>query len=192
MLTCVRIAGVALMLVTIKSMAADPIVDSPDNYPSQRFNGRKHLIDPEHGAYGVPFNASEADIVKAFGRPNGVYQMSDDRRALIYGKSNALILKGGRFVEIYVTEQLLDWDFANRIEPHPFFDDGTWEVVPGIKKDMAFDKIKAVVGANLGDAKYEATYTTDHATIKLRFASSRNSEQETPKYVLMSVSIRHH
>jgi hypothetical protein len=186
------LAVAALLLLAATCQAAEPFLASPDDYRSQQFKNRSRVIDPDQGAYGVPFNASEGEIVKAFGPPNGIYQMSEDRRALLYGKSHAFVLKAGKFKELYLSDHLFDWKFVERIESHPFFDDEAWEIRPGLKKHMDYQAVKALVGNVLGNPKYEATYTTDRATVSLMFATMTAPGQEPPQYQLHSFSIRYH
>ena len=192
-----RIATLCLSLLSFAApatvwAASEFIVVPPDSYQPQYFKHRSREIDPNQGAYGLPFNAGEAEMIKAFGPPSGVFQASEIRKAFFYGKSHIFVLKNGKFKELYVSDHMLDWDFAKNIEPHPFFDSNNWEVKPGLKKGMEFQQVKAKVGNSLGAPSYQVTYTTDRANLMLRFSGTSSPGREGGEYHLYGFSLRAH
>lgn len=80
------------------------------------------VIDPDRGVYGVPFGSTEKQLVEKLGAPSGAIQLSSSRRALIYGKSHAFVLRRGTFRMLVVSQSVLDYRVSDGMEPHPTVD----------------------------------------------------------------------
>lgn len=165
-------------------------LSGPEDYRPQQFKTLSKEIDPDRGAYGVPFNTGEKEIIAVLGTPSGIYRISELRTVLFYGKSHAFVLKNGKFKELYVSDHVLDWRLVNVMEAHPFFDDGRWELKPGIKQQMSFQQVREKLGNELGDPNYQVKYTSNRASIELQFYGTSSPDRKKSDYRLNGFVIR--
>jgi hypothetical protein len=82
-------------------------------------------IDPDKSVYGVPFGASENQLIAKLGAPSGTIQLSASRRALIYGKGHAFIIRKGVFRSVMISDHMLDYRLISGMEPHAQVDAGS-------------------------------------------------------------------
>lgn len=68
-------------------------VQSPSG-PADDVRSRVAAVDPSNGTtivpdvsiYGIPFGASEEQVIARFGKPNGYIQLLNKKSAMLYGK----------------------------------------------------------------------------------------------------------
>jgi hypothetical protein len=141
-------------------------------------------IDPDRGAYGVAFGSTEKQIVEKLGTPTGTVQLSSTRRALIYGKSHAFILRKGAFRTLIVVDSVLDYRLSQGMESHPVVDSISWTLGPGIKDGMSYAQVAKALGraASLGD--YNLAYETTNARVELQFAGMQGARGDPESFSL--------
>ena len=130
----------------------------------------KAFIDPVKGIYGLRFGSTIDETYKYFGKPSGVFQISESRVMLMYGKSHTLIFRKGKLFCVMVTDCQLHWELGNMMEEHPFFDRG-WILEPGITSRTSKKRVKEILGRDIPDNTYQWSYDKGDATIELNFTS---------------------
>lgn len=142
------------------------------------------VIDPDSGAYGIAFGSTEKQIVDKLGAPTGTVQLSSTRRALLYGKNHAFILRKGAFRTLVVVDGVLDYRLSQGMEAHSVIDSINWTLGPGIKDGMSYAQVAKAIGrpASLGD--YDLTYETSHSRIELQFAGMQGSRRDPEAFSL--------
>lgn len=141
-------------------------------------------IDPDRGVYGIAFGSTEKQIVEKLGAPTGTVQLSSTRRALIYGKSHAFIIRKGSFRTLMVVDSVLDYRLSQGMESHPVIDSISWTLGPGIKDGMSYAQVaKALKRADsLGD--YNLSYETTNAKVELQFSGMQGARGDPESFSL--------
>lgn len=149
------------------------------------------IIDPDRGAYGVPFGSTEKQVIEKLGAPTGTIQLSSTRRALIYGKSHAFIIRKGTFRTLIVTDSVLDYRLSQGMESHPVIDSISWTLGPGIKDGMSYAQVAKALGraASIGD--YNLAYETSNARIELQFSGMQGARGDPESFSLRGFVIEY-
>ena len=149
------------------------------------------IIDPDHGAYGVPFGSTEKQVVEKLGTPTGTVQLSSTRRALIYGKSHAFIIRKGTFRALIFADSVLDYRLSQGMESHPVVDSINWTLGPGIKDGMSYAQVAKVLGRadKIGD--YNLAYETANARIELQFSGMQGARGDPESFSLRGFVIEY-
>jgi hypothetical protein len=142
------------------------------------------LIDPDRNVYGVPFGATEKQLIEKLGAPSGTIQLSATRRALIYGKTHSFIFRKGTLRTLIVSESILDYRLGRSMEPHPVVDSLNWTLAPGIKKGMSFAQISKLMKRDDSRGDYNLAYETSNAQVELQFAGMRSSRDDSESFSL--------
>ena len=142
------------------------------------------VIDPDRGAYGIAFGSTEKQIVEKLGAPTGTVQLSATRRALIYGKGHAFIIRKGTFRTLIVVDNVLDYRLSQGMESHPVVDSISWTLGPGIKDGMSYAQVAKALGRadSLGD--YNLAYETANARVELQFAGMQGARGDPESFSL--------
>lgn len=181
--------AIALLALSGAPCHAEPLQLNPQYSPSF-FKMRQKVIDPDKAAYGVPFGATEADLLKALGDPSGVIVSSNTVKVLIYGSSHMFLLKNGRFRELLIGDHVIDWRISQRMEKVPFFDGSGWTLTPGINAQMSFEKVASIL-KKPAKPEYRLSYETKNAEVELQFTSMSENGKEKG-FVLRGVSIKNY
>jgi hypothetical protein len=147
------------------------------------------IIDPDRGAYGIAFGSTEKQIVEKLGTPTGTVQLSSTRRALIYGKSHAFIIRKGTFRTLVVVDSVLDYRLSQGMESHPIVDSVSWTLGPGIKDGMSYAQVAKALGRadSLGD--YNLAYETKNARVELQFSGMQGARGDPESFSLRGFTI---
>ena len=166
---------VAILLVTLSFAGIGEAADK---------GALSSIIDPDRGAYGIAFGSTEKQIVEKLGAPTGTVQLSSTRRALIYGKGHAFIIRKGTFRTLIVVDSVLDYRLSQGMESHPVIDSISWTLGPGIKDGMSYAQVaKALKRADsLGD--YNLSYETTNARVELQFAGMQGARGDPESFSL--------
>lgn len=142
------------------------------------------IIDPDRGAYGIAFGSTEKQIVEILGAPSGTVQLSSTRRALIYGKGHAFIIRKGTFRTLIVVDSILDYRLSQGMESHPVVDSINWTLGPGVKEGMSYAQVAKALGRadSLGD--YNLAYETNSARVELQFAGMQGARGDPESFSL--------
>ena len=161
-------------------------------YRPKQFQGRDTAIDPDSSVYGVKFGSTEAEVVAAFGEPQGVIIINIAKKAFLYGHSHLFIFRKGKFRELMVSDHVIDWRVTKQMEDHPFFDHGRWVIKPGLRKEMSFTKVLKVLNRPNGKPKYRYVIDGERSSTTLLFTSRGRGPAEPESYHLQGVSIVHY
>lgn len=188
----VLMMAVCVFVASPAARAAEPELVATENVAPARFEGRSRLVDPDASVFGVPFGATEAEVVEAFGPPTGIYLLSEAKKLLFYGVDVGLIFRKGRLAEcILASHGLIDWNLMKQVEKHPFFDARRWQLSGGLSAGASFDDVAKRLGKDLGEPRNSASYTTAHAAVDLQFYSRTEKKGEKPSsFGLATVIIR--
>ena len=184
----------ALCLVVLLGSPAGAGSDRFDwspRYDPQQFKGVDRTIDPDGHIYGLPFGALESELVATFGEPMGVIVISDNRKGYLYGRSHMFVLHNGKLRELIIRENILDWQVAEQIAGHPFFDGGRWTLQPGIESGMDFASVATTLGAPHVDPDYRHAFDGESSQTELLFSSQRDSTG-VMSFELYGVSVTHY
>jgi hypothetical protein len=149
------------------------------------------VIDPDRGAYGIAFGSTEKQIVAKLGAPTGTVQLSSTRRALIYGKGHAFIIRKGTFRTLVVVDNILDYRLAQVMESHPVIDSISWTLGPGIKDGMSYGQVAKALGRPSSVGDYNLAYETKNARVELQFAGMQGTRGDPESFSLRGVVIEY-
>ena len=142
------------------------------------------VIDPDRGVYGVPFGSTEKQLVEKLGPPSGAIQLSSSRRALIYGKSHAFVLRKGTFRMLIVSQSVLDYRVSGGMEPHPTVDSINWVLGPGIKSGMNYLQVAKALNRTDAQGDYNLKYETANARVELQFSGKQGARGDPESFTL--------
>jgi hypothetical protein len=146
-------------------------------------------IDPDEGAYGVPFGATEKQLVETLGPPSGSLQLSPTRTALFYGQSHVFLFRKGNFRGVLLSRfGTLDHRLINYMDMHPRFDATPWNISPGINAGMNYAQVVRILKKPEGRGDYRLSYETDNARVELSF-SGTSERGEPESFSLMAALI---
>ncbi|MEX0735652.1 MAG: hypothetical protein WD944_08205 [Steroidobacteraceae bacterium] len=168
-----------------------PLELKPEYKPALMKN-RPKVIDPDKSVYGVPFGASEAQLVAAFGDPNGLIVVSDSAKAFLYGSTHLFLFKSGKLRELIVGHSVIDWQLSQRMDGNPFFDAGGWTMAPGIQNEMTFEQVQKVLRKPSAVPDHQYSYETDNAVVELMFSSMSGPGTDNTKYRLFGFNVRNY
>ncbi len=181
--------GLLIMLFGLITPAASDTTIGGEYVPS-RHKDRSRTIDPDSGVYGIPFGATEEELVNDLGNPSGIVHITSNRRALLYGKSHFFVFRNGAFRELMISDHLVDWRLAQKMDGQPFFDTEAWTLAPGIASGMSFEEVRKILGRPNAIPTYRLDFDGDRSLVQLRFASRGGPDSSGPKtYSLNSLHI---
>lgn len=128
-------------------------------------------IDPDQGAYGVPFGATEKQLIEKLGPASGSLQLSPTRRALFYGRSHVFLFRKGAFRGVLLSQfGTLDHRLTDYMDMHPRFDAASWKISPGITGGMNYAQVARLLKKPEGRGDYRLNYETSSARVELTFS----------------------
>ena len=142
------------------------------------------VIDPDRGAYGVPFGSTEKQLIEKLGAPSGTIQLSSTRRALIYGKSHAFLFRKGSFRTFIFSQDVLDYRVSGGMEPHPTIDSVSWVLGPGIKNGMNYAQVAKALRRTDAQGDYDLNYETTNARVQLQFSGRQGGRGDPESFTL--------
>lgn len=140
-------------------------VQSPSG-PADDVRSRVAAVDPSNGTtivpdvsiYGIPFGASEEQVIARFGKPNGYIQLLNKKSAMLYGKQHFFLFTNKALSGLRISTTLLDWKVAKQSVPHQVLDAQPWNLDNGIHDEMLLSEIKAILGQKLQHGDHESSY----------------------------------
>ncbi len=182
--------AILLVLAGLSAAWAGTLELNP-RYEPKRFQDRDTTVDPDTSVYGIGFGSTEAEVLAAFGEPQGIIVINDAKKTLLYGQSHLFTFRNGRLKELIVNDHILDWTLSKQMEEHRFFDRGKWTVKPGFRKDMTFAEVRTLLGRPDAVPDHRYVFDGERSSITLRF--SRWHGQSGPEaYRLNGFSIVHY
>jgi hypothetical protein len=124
------------------------------------------LLDPDRGTiFGVSFGATEGEIVQSLGEPAGFIHLGEHRDALLYGRSQLLLMWDGKLDGIRISKYALD-PFASTW----LAENNHWELSNGVTSQMSRAGVLALVRAesNPGNPG-RLSFHTERASVELWF-----------------------
>ena len=180
-----------LAAVPSSACAQSDRFDWSPNYNPGHFKAIDRTIDPDGDVYGLPFGSEEKDIVAAFGEPTGVVVLTETRKGYLYGKSHLFVYRNGKLRELFIRDEILDWDVSKQMEDHSFFDSGQWVLGPGIKRSMKFDEVMDALERPQASPDYRYSIDGERSATKLRF-SRHSGASGGESYVLHGIAITYY
>jgi hypothetical protein len=150
------------------------------------------VIDPDAHIFGMAFGTPEADVVKAWGKPDGYLRLAGAGTCMIYGKSNALLFTDGKLSGIRIASHaVVDWKLADRLPYNPLFDKLSWRLSNGIGDESSLPQVRKILGDKFSDdgSTYERTYTTDKAIVRLDFSHYTNEGDSDAAYKVCGLTV---
>ena len=155
---------------------------------------KDRLIDPSRGLYGLPFGATEEETVQRFGKPVGIIELNESRRAYLYGKAHLLMFKKGNFSKLIVAEYIFAWRLQTLLDADLWFDRDSWTLTPGIKRGMSLDTVAKLLKRDIPQGSHLWKYTDGDAQVELRFSkqiAKKSGKVEKTEFLLNGLSITH-
>jgi hypothetical protein len=171
--------------ILVVALALSPLASAGANEPMSP------IIDPDRGAYGISFGSTERQIVEKLGAPTGTVQLSSTRRALIYGKSHAFIIRKGTFRTLIVTDGVLDYRLSQGMESHPVIDSISWTLSPGIKEGMSYAQVVKALGRADSTGDYNLAYETSNSRVELQFSGMQGARGDPESFSLRGLVIEY-
>lgn len=168
---------VVLALVIIHSAIAVATAQQPSA------TNTASLIVPAEHVYGVPFGATEGDLVAKFGQPTGRIALTNGNDGLLYGDKHLFVFRSGKLIGVQAVKQVNT--LLNCFDPDvpavcPL-NDIKWTIAPGITEGMTSVEIEKLLGKPLpplGKRNDLRKISIDKATLWLQFAASKGDNPE--------------
>ena len=129
-------------------------------------------IDLDKDVFGVPWGASESELVEALGEPNGYFNISRFRKLVYYGKSHSFLLVNNQLKGYYLHEYNQTNLLNESVVVNQEFDRATVTINGKDIMDKSFADVESALGVDLGDPDYSTSYITDFVSVEFSFSST--------------------
>lgn len=187
-----RIVPFFLFLLALQCVAHAQDIRSKvkSETPSDQFTD---VIDSESGIFGIPYGASEDELIAKLGMPIGYLRLSPGNTAMIFGKSRAFLFSANKLIGVRITDSLLDWKLslaAASVSPCEAGDRPHWKLNNGIKDGMNMAEVKNLLGQSLSGDKYQTYYETTTSRVELDFAHYEDEGDTDKAYRISGLLVK--
>lgn len=147
-------------------------------------------IDPDTHIFGIPFDTTEDEFIKKYGKPLGYFSLNSKETVMIYGRKYAFIFNETKLSGILISSSIIDWRLASAVTHLTPFDQISWKLSNGIREETSLVEVKKIVGDSLSKESYQYTFKTKNSSVELQFSRMTSEGENDSAYKVYGVLIQ--